>query len=179
MDVQLVVWVTLPLVGGLMGWMFGWMFGYFGSRIAVKMMRPTPLRQREIAEAIAAAMGPRLLGHDDLMRGLSKLDLRQLIGEFLDQRLGAQFKERGKLPLVGSMLTHDRIRNMHVASIASILASEEQLLEKLEAARAGLGMPALVTEGVASFPVPGSRGPSRCWRRSWPDHCSYGAPRTC
>ena len=114
--------VAFSLVGGLVGWTFG----YLAGRIAVKMMRPTPQRQTEIAEAVGAAVGAHLSGHDDLMRGLSNLDLGQLTWAHMHGGLGARLQELGNLPLVGGRLTGNRIRNLHVAIVAGMLAREEQ-----------------------------------------------------
>ena len=161
MDGPLVVWVMLPLVGSVIG--------YLTNRIAVKMIfRPlkpvgilgirlqglVPRRQQEIATRIGAVVGAHLVGHDDLMRGLSKVDLHGMIGELLDEGLGSRLQQLRSLPLVGSILTDDRIHDLREGLIAGVLAHKQQLFDKLEQAlEAGLDVPALVTRKVAAFPV--------------------------
>ena len=161
MDGPLVAWVMLPLVGSVIG--------YLTNRIAVKMifrpLRPVrilgirlqglvPRRQQEIAARIGAVVGTHLVGHDDLMRGLSKVDLHGVIGELLDEGLGSRLEQLRSLPLVGSFLTDDRIHDLREGLIAGVLAHKQQLFDKLEQAlEAGLDVPALVTRKVAAFPV--------------------------
>jgi uncharacterized membrane protein YheB (UPF0754 family) len=107
----------------------GAVFGYFASRIAAKLMlRPTPQRQRQVVEAIGALVAAHLLGQDDPSRRLSQADLRRLISELLDEALGGQLQQFQSLPMVGSLLTDDRIRDLRDSCAASILTLANERL---------------------------------------------------
>jgi uncharacterized membrane protein YheB (UPF0754 family) len=161
MELTLTAWIALPLLGGVIG--------YITNRIAVKMifrpLRPVnvlgfriqglmPRRQQEIAARVGEVVGSHLVSHEDLMSGLQKVDLQHILSDLLNEALGPQLKQFQAIPFVDAYLTDDRIAQMRESLVASILTHKQQGFDTLEEAlEAGLDVPALVTEKVASFPI--------------------------
>lgn len=159
----LTVWtvVAVPLLGALIG--------YLTNRIAVKMIfrpiRPVrflgiriqgliPRRQKDLARSIGNVVGDHLVGHDDIIESLQKVDLEDLLGSVLEQGIGPKLESLRALPLIGGFLTADRIDDLKRALTDGILAHRDTIYEKLEqAVEDGLDVRRLVAEKVAGFPV--------------------------
>jgi uncharacterized membrane protein YheB (UPF0754 family) len=161
MDITLTTWLAIPAVGGIIG--------YLTNRLAVRMIfRPIkqknilgikvqglmPRRQPEMAKSIGAVVGDHLLRHNDVARGLARLDLESVLGKVLDLGLGPKIDELRSLPLIGGFLTDDRIADLRASIIKGILTQKDTVMEKIEEAlEQGLDVKSLVQEKVAAFPV--------------------------
>lgn len=154
-------WVAVPLLGGVIG--------YVTNRIAVKMIfrpiRPVYVlgvrvqgligrRQQDLAESIGRVVGEHLVQHEDLARGLAQIDLEGLLGDLLDQAIAPKLEELRQMPLIGGFLTDDRVAGIRASLLRGILAHEDELARKLEAALDGaIDVRQMVTDKVAAFPV--------------------------
>ncbi len=161
MELSPTIWITVPLLGAAIG--------YLTNRIAVKMIfRPIrpwnilgikvqglmPRRQQDLAQSIGRIVGGHLVQHDDIVRGLQKVDLEGLLEDVLDRGLSPKIESLRSLPLIGGFLTTERVEELKAALVEGILSQREAIFEKLEeAVEQGLDVQELVTEKVASFPV--------------------------
>ena len=113
---DLLTWITLPAIGGIIGYSTNW--------IAVKMIfrpiRPRRVlglriqglmarRQQDLARSIGDVVGSHLVEHEDIVRGFEKLDFERLLGSVLERGLGPKIEELRTLPLIGGFLTEDRV----------------------------------------------------------------------
>lgn len=162
MEITLTTWLLIPAVGGIIG--------YATNRLAVKMIfRPVkpinilgfklqglmPRRQLDMAKSIGAVVGDHLVNHKDIAEGLSKLDLEALLRDLLETGLAEKVQDLRSMPLIGGFLTDDRINDIRDSIVRSLLARKEEIFQKIETAlEQGLDVQAVVTEKVASFPVP-------------------------
>jgi uncharacterized membrane protein YheB (UPF0754 family) len=154
-------WIVVPLLGAVIG--------YATNRIAVRMLfRPVePVnvlgfrvqgllgrRQKDLARSIGRVVGDHLVQHDEILRGLSALDLEALLGAALDRGIAAKVDGLRNLPLVGSFLTDERVKDLRDSIARGILKEKEPIFEAIERAiEEGLDVRALVEEKVAAFPV--------------------------
>ena len=154
-------WISVPLVGAVIG--------YVTNTIAVRMIfRPIhPVRvlgfrvqglmgrrQQDLARSIGRVVGSHLVQHEDIVRGMNKLDLERVLGSLLDRGLGPKIAELRTLPLIGGFLTEDRIGSIRSSILRSVLERKQEIAEEFERAlQSGLDVQALVTEKVAAFPV--------------------------
>ncbi|MCB9872021.1 MAG: DUF445 family protein [Planctomycetes bacterium] len=161
MEPTLTTWLAIPAVGGVIG--------YVTNRLAVRMLfRPVkpvrilglrlqgliPRRQADIAKSIGHVVGTHLLRHDDIARGLSRLDLEKLVGDALDTGLAPKIAELRGLPLIGGFLTDDRIQDLRRSVLKGVMANKERLFASLEKAlESDLDVHELVESKVAAFPV--------------------------
>jgi uncharacterized membrane protein YheB (UPF0754 family) len=161
MTAGLATWIVVPLLGGAIG--------YLTNHIAVRMLfRPVePVsvlgvrvqgllgrRRKELAKSIGRVVGDHLVEHDDILRGLRGLDLQALVGTALDRGIAAKVDQLRGLPLVGSFLTDERVRDLRDSIARRILEERESIYEAIEqAVENGLDVRKLVEEKVAAFPV--------------------------
>lgn len=161
MLVNWTTWVAVPVLGGVIG--------YVTNRIAVKMIfrpiRPVYVfgvrvqgligrRQQDLAESIGRVVGEHLVQHEDLARGLAKMDLEGLFGSLLDDAIAPKIEELRKMPFIGGFLTDDRVAGIRNSFLKGILAHEDDLARKLEQALdQAIDVRKMVTDKVAAFPV--------------------------
>ncbi len=157
----LVIWIGVPLLGGLIG--------YLTNRIAVRMIfRPVePVRvmglsfqgvlarrQRELAGSVGRVVGDHLVEREDILRCFERVDLEGLLGDVLERGLAPKIEELRRLPLVGKMLTEERVDDLRQAVLRSLLRRRELMFDGLERAlEQGLDIREMVAEKVAAFPV--------------------------
>ncbi|MFT5050589.1 MAG: uncharacterized membrane protein YheB (UPF0754 family) [Chlamydiales bacterium] len=160
-SIGLGTWIAVPLLGALIG--------YITNRLAVKMIfRPIePVkvfgvtvqglmgkRQKELAASIGRVVGKHLIDHDDIVRGLSTMDMEGLIGNGLDEALSSKLGELRKIPLVGNFLTDERIGDLKQGLIHSLASNSDALADELaRALEEGFDIEALVAEKVSAFPI--------------------------
>lgn len=154
-------WITIPAIGALIGLSTNW--------LAVKMIfRPVkpvrllgfrlqglvPRRQQDLAKAIGRIVGTHLVEHEDIVRGLNKLDFEGILGVVLDKGLAPKVQELRNLPLIGGFLTEDRVGEIRAAIVAGVMAHREEVLDHVEQGlAAGLNVPEVVEQKVAAFAV--------------------------
>ncbi len=155
------IWIAVPLLGGVIGYVTN----YLAVRMIFRPIRPVNVlgfrvqgvigrRQAELAASIGRVVGEHLIGHDDIVRGLQKVDLEGLIRGALDRTLERKRDQLKSIPLLGGFLTPQRIADLRDSIAASIAKDREALYEKLEEAlEQGLDVRAIVQDKVASFPV--------------------------
>ncbi|MGE3173731.1 MAG: DUF445 domain-containing protein [Planctomycetota bacterium] len=160
-SLTLTTWILLPLIGGLIG--LG--TNYIAVRMIFRPLRPrrflfvrfhglVPRRQKDLARKIGKVVGSHLVEHQDIVRGLGKLDFDALLGSVLDKGLTPKIQELRTLPLIGGFLTEERIQDVRQSIQKSILAHRQTILEEIEnGLEKGLDVPGLVEQKVAAFPV--------------------------
>ncbi|MFQ5504083.1 MAG: DUF445 domain-containing protein [Planctomycetota bacterium] len=152
-------WIVGPLAGALIG--------YLTNTVAVLMIfRPhgrirlfglelrglIPKRQVELAKKIGAVVGTELVRHDDLVALFDELDLRPGVTEMIDQTLAKRLGELGALPMIGSLLTEERIERIRDGIVDSIIDRKSFFLDVIrDGFERGIDLPALVEKKVAAF----------------------------
>ena len=151
----------MPLVGGAIG--------YVTNRLAVMMIfRPyqprtflgvrfqglVGRRQAELAESIGRVVGDHLIGHQDVVRALEKLDLERLVGTAIERGLQPKIDELRRLPFLGSFLTDERVRDLRTQFVRGLVDQGEGLVGEFErAVEEGLDVRGIVTAKVREFSV--------------------------
>ncbi|MGD2017114.1 MAG: DUF445 family protein [Planctomycetota bacterium] len=157
----LLPWLLLPAVGGLIG--------YGTNRLAVGMIfrpvRPRRVlgftvqglvgrRQPELARSIGAVVGDHLLRPEDLESVLDGMDLEPMVERAFAAGLEPRLAEFRRLPLVGAMLTDERIGDLRAEAVRGVMEQREVLVEGFrDALDSGLDVHRIVEDKVAAFPV--------------------------
>jgi uncharacterized membrane protein YheB (UPF0754 family) len=154
------VWISVPVLGGVIG--------YVTNAVAVKMIfrpvRPRRIfglrwqgligrRQKELAESIGRVVGitSGVMRHVRVPRGSRP---EALTGKLIDRGLETKIAGLRRLPLVGSLLTPQRVADLRGALVRAFLDDKDELLAEIERALAeGLDVQAIVAEKVSGFPV--------------------------
>lgn len=151
----------MPLLGGVIG--------YFTNYLAVRMIfRPIHprriagvrvqgligRRQGELAASIGRVVGGHLVQPEDLAQALSRMDLEQLLDGALASGLESKLAELRRLPMVGALLTEERVADLRRSVVRSLVADREGIAKALESGlEQGLDVQGLVEEKVAGFPI--------------------------
>lgn len=157
----LLPWLLLPLVGALIG--------YGTNRLAVGMIfRPIEprrflgftvqglvgRRQPELARSIGNVVGDHLLQPKDLEGVLATIDLEPMVEQALAAGLEPKLAEFRRMPLVGALLTDERVGDLRAQAVKGVMEQREVLVEGFqEALDEGLDVHRIVEEKVASFPI--------------------------
>lgn len=157
----LLPWLLLPAVGALIG--------YGTNRLAVGMIfrpiRPRRIlgvtvqglvgrRQPELARSIGAVVGDHLLQPEDLEQVLSGMDLEPMVERAFEAGLEPKLAEFRRMPLIGAMLTDERIGDLRSQAVRGVMEQRELLVDDFrEALDEGLDVHGIVEEKVAAFPV--------------------------
>lgn len=154
-------WIAVPLLGAAIG--------YLTNRLAVRMifrpLRPVNVlglrvqglvakRQDELAASIGRVVGDHLLGHDDIIRGFRSVNLEEIVSGALDRGIERKVGSLRALPLVGALLTDERIADLRDSMLRSILKDKDALFERFEEAlEKNLDVSELVREKISAFSV--------------------------
>lgn len=140
-------WIVGPLVGAVIG--------YVTNRVAVMMVfRLIPGRQAEIAKKIGDVVGTELVGDDDLVALLDGLDLRPGVTEMIERTLTKRLGEIASFPVLGSVLTKDRIDRIRDGIVDSILERKSFFVDVMRTGfERSIDLRALVREKVAALPT--------------------------
>lgn len=157
----LLPWLLLPLVGALIG--------YGTNRLAVGMIfRPIEprrilgftfqglvgRRQPELARSIGNVVGDHLLQPEDLEGVLETIDLEPMVEQAFAAGLEAKLAEFRRMPLVGALLTDERVGDLRAQAVKGVMEQREVLVAGFqEALDEGLDVHRIVEEKVASFPI--------------------------
>jgi len=157
----LLPWLLLPLVGALIG--------YGTNRLAVGMIfRPIEprrflgitfqglvgRRQPELARSIGGVVGDHLLRREDLEGVLETIDLEPMVEQAFAAGLEPKLAEFRRMPLVGALLTDERVGDLRTQAVKGVMEQREILVEGFqEALDEGLDVHRIVEEKVASFPI--------------------------
>ena len=157
----LLPWILLPLVGALIG--------YGTNRVAVGMIfRPIEprrvlgftlqglvgRRQPELARSIGGVVGDHLLRPEDLEGVLATIDLEPMVEQAFQAGLEPKLAEFRRMPLVGALLTDERVADLRTQAERGVMEQREVLVAGFhEALDQGLDVHRIVEEKVASFPV--------------------------
>jgi len=157
----LLPWLLLPLVGALIG--------YGTNRLAVGMIfRPIEprrflgftvqglvgRRQPELARSIGNVVGDHLLQPKDLEGVLATIDLEPMVEQAFAAGLEPKLAEFRRMPLVGALLTDERVGDLRAQAVKGVMEQREVLVEGFqEALDEGLDVHRIVEEKVASFPI--------------------------
>ncbi|MDB2575955.1 DUF445 family protein [Planctomycetota bacterium] len=157
----LLPWFLLPLVGALIG--------YGTNRLAVGMIfRPIEprkflgftfqglvgRRQPELAKSIGNVVGDHLLRPEDLEGVLESIDLEPMVEQAFAAGLEPKLAEFRRMPLVGALLTEERVGDLRAQAVKGVMEQRGVLVEGFqEALDRGLDVHRIVEEKVASFPI--------------------------
>lgn len=157
----LLPWLLLPLVGALIG--------YGTNRLAVGMIfRPIEprrflgftlqglvgRRQPELARSIGNVVGDHLLQPEDLEGVLETIDLEPMVEQAFAAGLEPKLAEFRRMPLVGALLTDERVGDLRAQAVKGVMEQREVLVAGFqEALDEGLDVHRIVEEKVASFPI--------------------------
>lgn len=131
-----VPWVMLPLVGGAIGWLT--------NLLAIKMLfhprKPVmgmqgllPRRQQDLAASVGDVVGNELVPTDELLKGLDGLDLTPHLGELLDQAIASKLEDLKRIPLVGSLVTPERIAGIRDSVLRQLVDKQPVLIARFKA----------------------------------------------
>lgn len=158
---DLLTWITIPAIGGVIGWSTNWLavkmiFRPIRPRrfLGIRIQGLVGRRQHELAKAIGRVVGNHLVEHKDVVKSLNKLDFHGILGGVLDRGLGPKIQELRGLPLIGGFLTEERVRDLRNSIVDGIMKHKETVLDEVERGlAAGLDVPDLVEKKVAGFAI--------------------------
>jgi uncharacterized membrane protein YheB (UPF0754 family) len=130
-----VPWVMLPIVGAAIGWATNY--------VAIKMLfhprQPRwgmhgllPRRQQDLAASVGDVVGNELVPTDELLKGLDGLDLTPHLAELLDQAIAAKLEEVKRIPLVGALITQERIAGIRDAVLRQLVDKQPVLIARFK-----------------------------------------------
>ena len=153
MDV--VSWLMLPTVGGAIGWATNW--------VAIKMLfhprKPMwglhgllPRRQNELAASVGDVVGKELVPTDELLKGLDGIDLTPHLGELLDQAITTKLEDIKRIPLIGSLVTAERIAGIRDSVLRQLVEKQPVLIARFkEVIKERIDIGKIAKEKLASF----------------------------
>ena len=153
MDV--VSWLMLPTVGGAIGWATNW--------VAIKMLfhprKPIwglhgllPRRQNELAASVGDVVGKELVPTDELLKGLDGIDLTPHLGELLDQAITTKLEDIKRIPLIGSLVTAERIAGIRDSVLRQLVEKQPVLIARFkEVIKERIDIGKIAKEKLASF----------------------------
>ena len=128
-------WVMLPLVGGLIGYATNWL----AIRMLFHPRKPKwglhgllPRRQAELAKSVGEVVGKELVPADELLRGLDGIDLTPHLSEILDQAISAKLEDVRRIPLIGGLVTPERIAQIRDAVLRQLKDKQPVLIERFK-----------------------------------------------
>lgn len=130
-----VPWVMLPTVGAAIGWATNYVAikMLFHPRTPVMGMQGLlPRRQQELATSVGEVVGNELVPTDELLKGLDGLDLTPHLGELLDQAIAAKLEDVKRIPLVGSLVTPERIAGIRDAVLRQLADKQPVLIARFK-----------------------------------------------
>jgi uncharacterized membrane protein YheB (UPF0754 family) len=148
-------WVMLPTVGGAIGWATNW--------VAIKMLfhprQPRwglhgllPRRQKELAASVGDVVGKELVPPEELLKGLDGLDLTPHLGELLDQAIAAKLEDLKRIPLVGSLVTPERIAGIRDSVLKQLADKQPVLIARFkEVLKQRIDVGAIAKEKLGQF----------------------------
>jgi uncharacterized membrane protein YheB (UPF0754 family) len=148
-------WVMLPLVGGLIGWMT--------NLLAVRMLfhprKPVcglqgllPRRQAELAASVGEVVGNELVPVDELLRGLDDVDLTPHLSELLDEAINSKLEDVKRLPLIGGLVTPERIAQIRDAVLKQLKDKQPILMKRFkEVVKDKINIGQIAEEKLAAF----------------------------
>lgn len=148
-------WALLPAVGALIGWLT--------NLVAVRMLfHPRrriggfqgllPRRQQELAASVGRVVGEELVSLESLLQPLAEADLSQQFTGLVDTVLERKIDELRKIPLIGGLLTPDRLGGIKQALVSELVKAQPALVGKLrEIAEERVDIGDMARERLASF----------------------------
>jgi uncharacterized membrane protein YheB (UPF0754 family) len=128
-------WVMLPVVGGLIGYATNWL----AIRMLFHPRKPRwglhgllPRRQAELAKSVGEVVGKELVPADELLRGLDGIDLTPHLSEILDQAISAKLEDVRRIPLIGGLVTPERIAQIRDAVLRQLKDKQPLLIERFK-----------------------------------------------
>jgi uncharacterized membrane protein YheB (UPF0754 family) len=128
-------WIMLPVVGALIGYATNWL----AIRMLFHPRKPTwgvqgllPHRQAELAKSVGDVVGNELVPVDDLLRGLDDVDLTPHLAELLDQAISAKLEDLRRIPLIGGLVTPERIAQIRDSVLRQLKDKQPILMERFK-----------------------------------------------
>jgi uncharacterized membrane protein YheB (UPF0754 family) len=155
MIMDVVSWIMLPTVGGAIGWATNW--------VAIKMLfhprKPMwglhgllPRRQNELAASVGDVVGKELVPTDELLKGLDGIDLTPHLGELLDQAITTKLEDIKRIPLIGSLVTAERIAGIRDSVLRQLAEKQPVLIARFkEVIKERIDIGKIAKEKLASF----------------------------
>lgn len=150
-------WVLLPLVGAVIGYATNWLairmlFHPRERRFGLQGLLPR--RQADLARSIGQVVGGDLLTIDQVLEPLREVDLAQHLAPIVDRVMARKVEEFRQLPLIGSMITPERMGKLRDGVIREIDAHRDEIMAGVaQAADEHIDVAALVEARVAAFPL--------------------------
>jgi uncharacterized membrane protein YheB (UPF0754 family) len=91
-----------------------------------------PRRQAELAKSVGDVVGNELVPVDDLLRGLEDVDLTPHLAELLDQAISAKLEDLRRIPLIGGLVTPDRIAQIRDSVLRQLKDKQPVLMERFK-----------------------------------------------
>ncbi len=148
-------WIVFPLVAALIGYATNW--------IAVRMLfhprKPRfglhgllPRRQNELAERVGKVVGEELIVLDELLEPLTDIDITTPLREIIDKVMETKLADLQKMPLIGAMITPERLAPLREGVIREVEKHKEELMRAvMHAARENMDVAELARQKLASF----------------------------
>jgi uncharacterized membrane protein YheB (UPF0754 family) len=136
MHMDWVPWVMMPTVGAAIGWATNYVAikMLFHPRTPIAGMQGLlPRRQQELAASVGDVVGTELVPTDELLKGLDGLDLTPHLGELLDQAIAAKLEDLKRIPLVGSLVTPERIAGIRDSVLRQLADKQPVLIARFKA----------------------------------------------
>lgn len=153
MDV--VPWVMLPTVGAAIGWATNWLAikMLFHPRVPVMGLHGLlPRRQQELAASVGDVVGGELVPVDDLLKGLDGVDLTPHLSEMLDKAINNKLEDVRRIPLIGGLVTPERVAGIRDGVLAQLKESQPVLLARFkQLVKERIDIGALAREKLGAF----------------------------
>lgn len=148
-------WVLLPSVGALIGYATNWvairmLFHPRRRRFGVQGLLPR--RQADLARTIGTVVADDLLDPEALLEPLQRIDLEPHVAPILDAVIARKIADLQAIPLIGSMLTPERLGGLRDAVLREISRHRDEIMAGLvRTATTELDVAGLVRDKVAGL----------------------------
>lgn len=148
-------WVLLPLVGAAIGYATNWVairMLFHPRQRTLGIQGLLPRRQADLARSIGRVVGDDLLSVEQVLEPLKHVDLEAHIAPIVDRVMERKVEEYRSIPLIGSMITPERLGKLRDGVVKEIAAHREELMTSLaKAADQHIDVSAMVEQRVAAF----------------------------
>ncbi|MDA3963847.1 MAG: DUF445 family protein [Planctomycetota bacterium] len=148
-------WILLPVVGALIGYATNWVairMLFHPRQRKLGMQGLLPRRQAELAATIGTVVSEDLIRIETLLEPLQNLDLEPHVAPILDKVIAKKVGDLQSIPLIGSMITPDRLSGLRDAVLREITAHRADIMSGVAKAAADhVDIAAIVEAKVAGL----------------------------
>jgi uncharacterized membrane protein YheB (UPF0754 family) len=127
-------WALPVITGASIGWITNWL----AIRMLFRPRRPIlgvqgllPRRRTELIERIARTVADELISADQLLEPLTRVDLSPHLERVVQEALDRRLADLRSIPLIGSLLSVERLSGVQRAITAELSAAAPRLLDTL------------------------------------------------